>query len=414
MVSDLLTLAQAQAALRAHVRPATAIETITLGDACGRYVAGDIRACVDHPGFDNSAMDGYALALDDEALAAGLTISGIARCGDTPATLAAGSAMRIFTGAPMPAGADTVVIQEDADTRDGHLRIPADTRRNQHIRRRGEDFLADTVLYRAGQRLRAADLAVLACAGVNQVPVYRRARALVIATGDELREAGATLAPGQVYECNRLATCVQLAALGVDAVDGGAVRDDADALRGVLAQARDFDFVITSGGASVGDHDLVRAAFQTLGELHFWRVRIKPGKPVAFGHIAPRTHFFALPGNPVSSLITFRLFVAPAVQAWFHAASEPLAIPARTTQAFARAPGRLEFLRAQLVLRDGVLHATPLPGQGSHQIGTLRATTALIRIEAESAGFAAGETVRVLPLELDLPDGAVDMATTLA
>lgn len=404
MPNDLLTLAEAQAALRARIRPAQASETVPLAHACGRYIAADIAARVDHPGFDNSAMDGYALALDEMSRTQGLTIAGSARCGDAPGTLAAGSAMRIFTGAPLPQGADTVVIQEDVRIHGDRLHIPADTRAQQHIRRRGEDFRAGTALYRRGHRLRAADIAVLACAGVNEVTVYRRARALVIATGDELVLPGATLAPGQVYECNRLATCLQLEALGVSATDGGLVGDDAHALRAVLTQARDFDFIVTSGGASVGDHDLVRAAFASVGEIDFWRVRIKPGKPVAFGRIAPHTHFFALPGNPVSSLITFRLFVVPAVHAWFHTATEPLAIPARATHAFARSAGRMEFLRAHLAVRDGELYATPLAGQGSHQIGTLRATTALIRVEPESTGFAAGEAVWVLPLALDLTD----------
>lgn len=413
-MSPLLTLAQAQAALLARISPAQAIEALPLAQACGRYLATDVAARVDHPSFDNSAMDGYALAYGDSGGDDGLAIVGEARCGDAPATLARGSAMRIFTGAPLPLGADTIVIQEDARVADGRLRIPADARAHQHVRRRGEDFRAGTPLYGAGQRLRVADLAVLACAGVSQVPVYGRARALVIATGDELVVPGVALAPGQVYECNRLATCLQLEALGVSAVDGGMVRDDADALRATLANARDFDFVITSGGASVGDRDLVRAAFAHWGELDFWRVRIKPGKPVAFGRIAPRTHFFALPGNPVSSLVTFRLFVAPAVRAWFHTATQPLVLPARATHAFTRAPGRMEFLRAQLAMRDGELRATPLPGQGSHQIGTLRATTALIQISAESAGFAAGEIVTVLPLELDLPEIAATAPTTLA
>ena len=414
MPAGMLTLAQAQAALLARISPAQTIETVPLANACGRYVAADCAAGVDHPGFDNSAMDGYALAHSDSVDDYGIAIVGEARCGDAPAALAPGCAMRIFTGAPLPLGADTIVLQEDVRVSGDRLHIPTDTRPRQHIRCRGEDFRAGTPLYPAGHRLRAADLAVLACAGVAEVPVYRPARALVIATGDELVAPGAALAPGQVYECNRLATCLHLEALGAEAVDGGIVRDDADALRAALASARDFDFVITSGGASVGDHDLVRTAFANVGELDFWRVRIKPGKPIAFGRIAPRTHFFALPGNPVSSLVTFRLFVALAVRAWFHAITQPLAIAARATHAFARIPGRMEFLRAQLVMRGGELEATPLPGQGSHQIGTLRATTALIQVEAESAGFAAGDIVKVLPLELDLPQAPTSAPTTLA
>jgi len=231
--------------------------------------------------------------------------------------------------------------------------------------------------------------------------VFRRPRALVVATGNELVTPGHNLAPGQIYESNRLATAIQLEELGVQVSDGGIVPDDAQALRALLARAHEFDFVITSGGASVGDHDLVKQVFADIGEIQFWKARIKPGKPIAFGRLGARTHFFALPGNPVSSLVTFKLFVEPAVVAWCHATPRLWELPARALNDFKREPGRMEFVRARLQSKDGELQATVLRGQGSHMLGTLRETNGLIRVAETSAGFATGERVSVIPLRLD-------------
>jgi molybdopterin molybdotransferase len=306
--------------------------------------------------------------------------------------------MRIFTGAPLPTGADTVVMQEDVQ-RDGELvRFPQNTRTGDHVRRRGEDFRAGEQLYAPGRRLSAYDLALLSAAGVAQVSVFARPRVLVVATGDELVAPGQPLQPGQIYESNRLATLLLLEALGVEVVDGGTVRDDPAALRALLKGAGDYDFIITSGGASVGDHDLVKQVFAEIGEISFWKVKIKPGKPVAFGRIGAHTHFFALPGNPVSSLVTFKLFVEPALYAWHHSQPPVLELPATAANSFQRKPGRMEFLRARLWSENGELKAEALAGQGSHQIGTLRHTNGFICIGEDSCGFAAGERVHVLPL----------------
>lgn len=393
----MLTVEEARAAVVAGVRPGTASENVPLALAHGRFLAAEACARVDNPAFDNSAMDGYALNSAD--LGSGpLPVNGEASCGDAPATLAPGAAMRIFTGAPLPAGADTVVMQEDARADNGAALFPAEAKAGDHVRRRGEDFRAGEALYGAGRRLGAYDLALLSAAGLAEVSVYRPARALVVATGNELIAPGAPLAPGQIYESNRLPTILQLRALGVEVVDGGVVRDDAQALRELLARAQEFDFVITSGGASVGDHDLVKQVFGELGAINFWRVRIKPGKPIAFGRFGSRTHFFALPGNPVSSLVTFKLFVEPAIFAWYHGAPDMLEFEALAANDFRRSPGRTEYLRARLYREEGRLFAEALKGQGSHMLKPLAATNAFIRVEAESGGFVRGEVVRVLPL----------------
>ena len=395
----MLTLEEAQAALRARITPAAASETVPLRLARGRYTSAPLTAAVDNPAFDNSAMDGYALN-HAELVAHGfrLPLAGESRCGAAPQALQPGTAMRIFTGAPVPIGADTVVMQEDVERVGDLLRFPEATVVGDQVRRRGEDFRAGEALYPAGRRLEPHDIALLATAGVATVPVVVRPRVLVVATGDELVAPGEPLAPGQIYESNRLATLLLVEALGAEAVDGGVVRDDPAALRALLAGAMDYDFVITSGGASVGDHDLVKQVFGEIGKIEFWKVKIKPGKPVAFGRLGPRTHFFALPGNPVSSLVTFKLFVEPALAAWHGSASRPLEVPAVAVNGFKRKAGRMEFLRVRLENAGGELRAEVLKGQGSHQIGTLRHTQALLRVPAESDGFDAGARVTVLPL----------------
>jgi len=395
----MLSLAEAQAAILARIQPATRSETLSLAHAHGRYAAAALHARVDNPAFDNSAMDGYTLHSRDLATHGFvLPVAGESSCGSAPQQLVPGTAMRIFTGAPLPAGADTVVMQEDVERTGEQARFPQDTQPGAQVRRRGEDFHAGELLYAPGRRLSAYDLALLSAAGVAEVSVHARPRVLVVATGDELVAPGQELRPGQIYESNRLATLLQLEALGAEAADGGTVRDDPVALHALLTGAGDFDFIITSGGASVGDHDLVKQIFAEIGEIGFWKVKIKPGKPVAFGRVGARTHFFALPGNPVSSLVTFKLFVEPALYAWHHSQQPVLELPATAANSFRRSPGRMEFLRARLWSENGEMQAETLPGQGSHQIGTLRHTNGFIRIDEDSKGFAAGERVSALPL----------------
>ncbi len=400
----MLSLEEARAAILERLRPCSGIEEVPLRQALGRFVAAELKARVDNPAFTNSAMDGYALAAAD--LADGqsvLPLEGESRCGDAPGAMARGTTMRIFTGAPLPEGADTVVMQEDVRVEGGRVVFPAGVRQGRNLRRRAEDFRVGDSLCARGRRLAVYDLALLSSSGIDRIPVYRRARALVVATGDELVAPGMPLGPGQIYESNRLATLLQLEALGVEVVDGGTVRDDAAALRALLGNCTGYDFVITSGGASVGDHDLVRQVFAEIGEIDLWRVRIKPGKPLAFGRLGEQGHFFALPGNPVSSLVTFKLFVEPAVLAWNHAQSDNLpGFGAVAGNDLRRQPGRTEFVRAKLHIDvAGRIVATALPGQGSHQIGTLRDTNGLIRLADDSPGFAAGDAVTVIPLSLD-------------
>jgi molybdopterin molybdotransferase len=396
----MISVEQARAAVVAGVSPGRDTETVALASSNHRFLAEEVRALVDNPVFDNSAMDGYALRLTD-LVTRRLPVAGESRCGDAPATLANGSAMRIFTGAPLPAGADAVAIQEEVTREGAQALFHASLQAGENIRRRGEDFHAGELLYSPGAHLRPFDIALMGTAGIAVVKVWRPPRALVLATGNELVTPAAPLQPGQIYESNRLATLLQLQDLGVSTEDGGIVPDDIRALRQVLAGASDYDFVISSGGASVGDHDLVKQVFSEIGEINFWKVRVKPGKPLAFGRIGTRTHFFALPGNPVSSLVTFKLFVEPAIFAWHHAQPRYVELKAQAVNGFHRSPGRTEFLRAHAQVRQGKLFVRVLRTQGSHMVGAMRETNALVRLETEDGGFDEGAEVTIVPLTID-------------
>ena len=399
----MLSLAQAQAAIRERITRAQRTHTIALDDAVGRTLALAPVAAVDNPAFDNSAMDGYAYNAADLARAGGtLPVQGESSCGSAPGSLTPGTTMRIFTGASIPQGADRIAIQEVVQVQGEVAVFPAGAKVENFIRRRGEDFRSGEALYPVGRRITPMDIALLAAAGVSHVEVFAKPTVLVVATGDELVPPGTPLQAGQIYESNRAATIAQLHQLGAEVVDGGIVKDNPVTLHRVLAGAVDYDFVITSGGASVGDHDVVKQVFAQLGSIEFWRVKIKPGKPLAFGRVGDKTHFFALPGNPVSSLITFKLFVEPALKAWHHGVWGWLELAATVENDFQRAPGRMEFLRGRLRTQDGRLYAQALPGQGSHMLGTLRMTNGLIKIGEDSLGFKAGEAVTVVPLSLEV------------
>ena len=399
----MLSLEQAQAAIRERITQAERTETVTLDDAVGRTLARSPVAVVDNPAFDNSAMDGYAFNAADLARAQGtLPVQGESSCGSAPGMLTPGTTMRIFTGAPIPSGADSIAIQEVVQVQSGVATFPAATKIEDFIRRRGEDFRSGEPLYPVGRRITPMDIALLAAAGVSQVEVFAKPTVLVVATGDELVPPGSALQAGQIYESNRAATIAQLRQLGAEVIDGGIVKDNAATLHSVLAGAVDYDFVITSGGASVGDHDVVKQVFAQLGSIEFWRVKIKPGKPLAFGRVGEKTHFFALPGNPVSSLITFKLFVEPALKTWHHNVGSWMELAATVENDFRRSPGRMEFLRGRLRTENGRLYAQALPGQGSHMLGTLRMTNGLIKIGEESVGFKEGDSVIVVPLTLDM------------
>ena len=287
-------------------------EEIDLIEASGRTLASDIIAPIDVPPADNSAMDGYAIRFADWSdVDTGIPLSQRITAGSVPAELVSASAARIFTGASVPPGADTVVMQEHCEESDGAVRILKLPDQGANIRRQGQDLSTGQKVLSTGQRLRAQDLGLAASLGIARVPVYRRLRVAVMSTGDELREPGDDIQPGQIYNSNRYTMKSQLAAWGFDVVDLGVARDDPEVVSEMMLQAVDqADVIITSGGVSVGEEDHVKAVVASLGAIDLWRIAVKPGKPFAFGQVRG-TPFIGLPGNPVSVFVTLLVIARP-------------------------------------------------------------------------------------------------------
>ncbi len=388
------TLKEAHAEMLKVTAPLPA-ETIPLTQAAGRVLAAEVRAAVDLPRFDNSAMDGYAVRSTDAGKDAKL------RCiGEVPAgssfknKLGAGECVRIFTGSPMPEGANAVVMQEDTLAAGDAIEITDGVKPFEHVRLRGEDVKADEVIGRAGERLHAGRLQLLGSAGVAEMSVHRQPIVAVLATGDELREPGEDLGAGGIHESNRLALAELIRQCGAAPRVQPLVRDTMEATMTALKTAfAECDAVVTSGGVSVGEHDYIKAAFEKLGgSLDFWRVKIKPGKPFVFGRLEGKP-LFGVPGNPVSAMVTFLVLVRPMLMQLQGAADLGLsAHPGVLADALANRGDRRHFIRVRVDAK-GTVHATGL--QASHAVGSLGQANGLVDVPPES-NLAEGESVEVL------------------
>jgi molybdopterin molybdotransferase len=397
-VADLLSIAEAQRLVLEHARPLPA-ETVALEDAARRVLAEPARAEIDLPPFPSSAMDGYAVRGADtpgrlrvEArIAAGKPAVG---------ALEPGQAMGIATGGVVPAGADAVIPTEYVVEYGNAIEIRSAVESGENVRPRGGDIRAGEVVVEPGSVLTPARLGALAAAGIPQVQCARRPRATVLPTGTELRRPGEVLGAGEIYEANGLILAAQLEAAGAVVELMPAVGDDEAAHRGALEHALGADVVVTSGGVSVGPHDLVRRVEAELGvEEVFWRVSVKPGKPLAFG-VRERTLVFGLPGNPVSALVGFVLFVEPAIRA-LQGVPEPLPRFDRGRLAGARRrnPERDELLRARLRRSEGGPVLEPLSGQESHMIARSAGADALVFVPRGEGELADGASVEYLRLD---------------
>jgi molybdopterin molybdotransferase len=387
----------ALAAILERVRPLSA-ERVSVDDAAGRVLAETAKAAVDLPPFPSSAMDGFAV-LSSSTPGRLPVVAEIAAGRPADRPLASGEAMGIATGGVVPRGADAVVPVEVVVQQDNVVEIPDSVPPGANVRPRGGDLLAGGTVVSAGTRLGPAQLGALAAAGVAAVACARSPHVAVLATGTELRRPGEPLGPGEIYEANGLILGTQLAAAGAEVTRLTAVEDTEAAHRLALERGLEYDVLITSGGVSMGPHDLVRRVEAELGvEEVFWGVAVKPGKPLSFG-LRGRTLVFGLPGNPVSSLVTFELFVRPAIEA-LQGLAEPgphfehgvLSSPAR------RNPHRDELARARARRTDAGVHLELIGGQESHMIARAAEADALVLLPAGEGTVEAGGAVRYLRL----------------
>ena len=392
MVADLLSIEEAQRLILERVRPLEA-ERVRLEEAAGRVLAEDAPAVVDLPPFPSSAMDGFAVRAADTPGVLPVAAR-IAAGSPAPRELRSGEAMGIATGGVVPDGADAVIPFEYVVERDNDVEIP------EQVAPRGGDLRAGETVVGAGAPLGAAQIGALAAAGIAEVACAARPRASVVTTGTELRSPGERLGPGEVYEANGLILATQLRSAGAIPERPAVVADDEDAHRAALARGLESDVLVTSGGVSVGPHDLVRRIEAELGvEEVFWRVAVKPGKPVSFG-LRGATLVFGLPGNPVSSLVGFELFVRPAVLALQgHASPLPRFEPGRLAAAAKQNAAREQLVRARTHAGDdGAVLLEPLAGQESHMIARAAGADALVLLPRGEGELPAGAPVRYLRL----------------
>jgi len=403
---DSMPVDKARALIREFLTPVTAVERVHIRAALDRVLAEDIVSPVAVPGHDNSAMDGWAVRFADLRQDGETTL---ARIGDSFAgrpfagEVKAGEAVRIFTGGVMPRGADTVVMQERAEGLDGGVRIArgAVAKEGQNRRRAGEDLAAGAIVFERGQPVRPAELGMLASIGINEVAVYRRLRVAFFSTGDELKSIGTTLREGEIYDSNRYTLFGMLQRLHCDVLDMGVVPDVPEALeRAFATAAANADVVITSGGVSVGEADYVRALLDKLGEVLFWKIAMKPGRPLAYGRIGA-AHFFGLPGNPVSVMATFYQFVRDALlvlQGRRNVQPVPL-FKARLASPIRKAPGRTEFQRGILASGPSGYEVRTTGEQGSGILSSMSRANCFIVLPTDTGDVAAGELVDVQLLE---------------
>ena len=404
----LLPVAEAENLISARVTPVSDQEMAPLCEALGRVLTADLIAPFNLPPFDNSAVDGYAVRGEDidSAREQRLTIIDRVAAGHAAAhAVKSGEAVRIFTGAPMPSGADTVFMQEDCRIDGAHVIVPPGLSRGANRRLAGEDIRAGAVALPAGRRLSAQDIALAAALGLTAIDVRRRVRVALFSTGDEIAEPGSPLGGAALYDSNRYLLAAAVARFGAEITDLGILRDEPKALaRAIAAAAIDHDLVLTSGGVSTGEADYVRSAVENVGRIVFWRVAIKPGRPVAMGVIpggetGEAAAFVGLPGNPVAVFVTFVRVVRPLLLRLAGALPEPLvAMPARAAFSYKKRKGRREYVRVALRTGgDGMIDAVKYPQDGAGVLTSLTETDGLAELDEDVTNIEPGAMVGFLP-----------------
>jgi molybdopterin molybdotransferase len=392
---------EAVAIIASRVTAVAETETVGLADADGRVLAGDVAAPLPLPPFMNSAVDGYAVPAGDLPRGGeqAFPIGGRVQAGASAPSVQPGHAVRIFTGAPMPAGTDTVFMQEDVRIDDtGRVVLPPGLKAGANVRPAGEDIRPGHVALKAGRRLRPQDVAVAAAFGLTKLDVVRRLRVGVFSTGDELASPGAIRGEAQLFDSNRFMLMAMLRRLGCEIGDLGILRDEPSSLSNALKEAAGrYDLILTTGGVSTGEEDHVKAAIESVGSLVLWRMAIKPGRPVAMG-IIDGTPLIGLPGNPVASFVTFVHVVRPAVLALSGATPMPLLpMPVRAAFGYKKKLGRREYVRASLrKAADGTLEAVKFPREGAGLLSSLVETDGLIELGESVVRVEPGDQVGFL------------------
>lgn len=401
---ETLTVDGARVRILAGITPIETRERLALRDGLHRILAQAIVSPIDVPGHTNSAMDGFALAAADlPESSIDLKLIGTVYAGAPfKGCCGPGECVGIMTGAPMPGGTDTVVMQEQAQLiGKERVRIGPGHRPGQNVRQLGEDIAKGARVLEAGRRLTPADLGILASLGCGEVSVRRRPRVAFFSTGDELRGVGEALREGEIYDSNRYSLYGMLQRAGVETLDLGVVKDDPQALGQAFAEAaRDADMVITSGGVSVGGADYTKAVLQSYGKMAFWQIAMKPGRPLTFGRL-DEALFFGLPGNPVAVMVTFYQFVLPALH-WLASGTEyrPFTLLARSEEAIRKRPGRFEFLRGEMRQSEsGDYSVRCLGQQGSGVLTSMSRGNCFILLDAACDGVKAGERIRIQPFD---------------
>ena len=404
---EALPVATANEVIRGFVRPIVETETVPVRDALGRVLAHEIVSPIDVPAHDNSAMDGYAVRNDDLGVHLPVTLTevGVAYAGKAFAgEVGRGECVRVMTGAVMPRNTDTVIVQEMVGAEGNRITIPPGQEPGQNRRLAGEDLKKGKPALAAGRLLRPADLGLIASLGIDKATVRRRLRVAFFSTGDELVSVGKPLAPGQVYDSNRYTIWGMLTRLGCEAIDLGVVRDDPAKLEAAFRDAADrADAVVTSGGVSVGEADFTKQMMAALGEVVFWKIAMRPGRPMAFGRIVSggrSAYLFGLPGNPVAVMVTFYHFVRGALLHMMGRSDTELPLlRAKSQVAMRKKPGRTEFQRGVLERREGAWTVRLTGAQGSGILRSMSEANCFVVLGHEQGAVKPGDEVDVMPMD---------------
>lgn len=399
--ADLLTVEQAQEHILSSIQAITDTECIDLIQACGKILAETIQAGFNVPPHRNSSMDGYAFAQESLTSSATLQQVGISWAGRPYLDqVQLGECVRIMTGACLPDGTDTVVMQENTSQQALQITVQAQTKLGENVRYPGEDLRQGELIFNSGHKLVAADIGLTASLGIPKLRVLRRPKVAILSTGDELRALGSELQAGQIYDSNRYTLHALLQSLDVEIIDLGIIPDQAEAIEQAFVQAKEqADLLITSGGVSVGDADFVASTLKKLGEVSFWKIAMKPGKPLAFGHLG-NCFFFGLPGNPVSVIATFLLFVRPAIlKLRGETVTQPLTYTATTLSPLKKTPGRKDYQRGIYTQTATSYQVSSTGKQESHLLRSMSQANCFIVLERESGDVPAGSLVGILPFD---------------